>query len=95
MGIRTGFDYDLEEDVRWIITKWTRHITDSRKDETINKKPAELNHKFRLLDDDGHVYGYGYTDNNSSFLPLDIYRGAYGCVDIQYKNPKTGEYESL
>ena len=80
------------------ITKWCAAITDSGKDETIAKKPKELNHKFRLLDDDGNIYAYGYSDDSDSeeaFAPLDYYQGYYGCTEIQYKNPETGIYETL
>lgn len=80
----------------WVITKWTKAITDSGKDETVAKKPAELPHKFRLLDDDGIVYAYGYSltnDDEEAFKPLDATMGTYGCTDIQYLN--NGEWESL
>lgn len=52
-------------------------------------------HKFRLLDDDGEIYFYGYSDCDSSFAPLDWSMPLWGCVDIQYKNPITKEYDSL
>ena len=77
------------------IVKWCKAITDSGKDETIAKKPKRLDFKFRLLDDDGEIYAYGYSDNDSSFAPLDRYQPDYGCTEIQYKNPKTGVYETL
>ena len=54
--------------------------------------------KFRLLDDDGGVYFYGYSsscDDEAAFEPLDYYGEAYGCTMIEYKNPETGEYEQL
>jgi len=76
------------------ITKWCKSITDSGKDETIAKKPKDLNFKFRLLDDDGNIYAYGYSDKES-FSPLDYYQPLYGCVTIQYKNQLTGNYETL
>lgn len=80
------------------ITKWTKHVTDDKQDKTICAKPKELNFKFRLLDDDGFVYAYGYSNDDSSeeaFRPLDEIGSQYGCTEIQYKNPKTGEYETL
>ncbi|HBY21299.1 MAG TPA: hypothetical protein DEG71_09910 [Clostridiales bacterium] len=80
------------------ITKWCAAITDSGKDETIAKKPKGLDYKFRLLDDDGIIYAYGYSDDNDSeeaFAPLDRYQPDYGCTEIQYKNPETGKYETL
>ncbi len=78
---------------KYTITKWCKAITDSGKDETVRSKPKELNHKFRLLDDDGCVYAYGYCSNNYSFAPLDRYEGDYGCTDIQYL--ENGKWESL
>jgi hypothetical protein len=51
--------------------------------------------RFRLLDDDGNIYLYGLSDCDSSFAPLDTFMYAYGCTEIQYKNPETKEYETL
>ena len=82
----------------FIITKWCKAITDSGKDETVATKPKELNCKFRLLDDDGVIYAYGYSDSDDdeqAFEPLDHYQGAYGCVEIQYKNKTNGKWETL
>lgn len=93
--ILKGIDPEFDEEVSFIITKWTKNITDSGKDETVNKKPEELDAKFRLLDDDGNILAYGYSSDDSSFLPMDYYRGSYGCTEIQYKNEKTKEYETL
>lgn len=77
------------------ITKWCKTITDDNKDHVLCKKPENLNFKFRLLDDDGIVYAYGYSNNYSSFVPLNRYMPDYGCTEIQYKNIKTGEWETL
>ena len=80
------------------ITKWCKAITDDGKDRIIALKPPGLDHKFRLLDDDGIVYGYGYSDScddDNAFDPLDTFQPLYGCVEIQYKNPITGVYETL
>lgn len=89
------------------ITKWTRHITDSGRDEHTGRLEAmkarllkqsgtvpQL-YKFRLLDDDGIVYAYGMSTRPDSFAPLDRYQWVYGCTEIQYKDPKTGKYETL
>lgn len=56
--------------------------------------------KFRMLDDDEEVYYYGYClsegDEIGAFSPLENFgMPNAGCADIQYKNPKTGVYESL
>jgi hypothetical protein len=61
--------------------------------------------KFRLLDDDGEIYCYGYfldyaspddEDQPSGFEPLDDFGTAsLGAVTIQYKSKATGEYETL
>lgn len=76
------------------ITKWCAVITDDHND-WIRPKPEGLNHEFRLLDGDKVIYAYGYSDDNSSFEPLDYYREDYGVIEIQYKNPKTGKWEEL
>lgn len=89
------------------ITKWTKAITDSGKDEYTKRLPKmkeKLIEKygevpelfsFRLLDDDGEIYAYGKSTDNSSFAPLDRYMYDYGCTEIQYKNKVTGKYEAL
>lgn len=80
------------------IAKWCKSITDDSKDHVICEKPEGLNYKFRLLDDDGIIYAYGYSDDKDSekaFEPLDRYMPDYGCTEIQYKNPDTGIWETL
>ena len=80
------------------VTRWTKHITDSGEDIAVCEKPKELNHKFRLLDDDNLVYAYGYSsscDDDEAFEPLDYYSDSYGVTEIQYKNKETGEWETL
>lgn len=91
----------------YCITKWTKAITDSGKDEYTKRLPkmrekliAECGavpelFRFRLLDDDGEVYAYGVSTDNSSFSPLDRYMYDYGCTEIQYKDKLTGQYETL
>lgn len=91
----------------YCITKWTKAITDSGKDEYTGRL-AHMKEKlvekygevpelydFRLLDDDGEIYAYGKSTSDSSFAPVDKYEGIYGVVEIQYKNKATGEYETL
>ena len=60
-------------------------------------------HRIRLLDDDGTVYFYLYSDENYNtseldadvlFYPLDSLGKSYGCTELQYKTP-TGEYKTL
>ena len=90
------------------ITKWTKVITDSGKDEYTGLLPhmkeahkvkhgsyPENLYTFRLLDDDGEIYAYGKSTVPDSFAPLDRYMNDYGCTEIQYRNPKTGKYETL
>ena len=80
------------------ITKLTKHITDDGKEKTIAPKPEGLDHKFRLLDGDGIIYAYGYSntcDDDNAFSPLDDYENAWGVVQIDYKNQETGEWEML
>ena len=93
--------------IHFCITKWCKSITDSGVDEytgrlaNMNKNLKKLYgeiptlYNFRLLDDDGIVYAYGKCTDDSSFAPLDTYMEIYGCTEIQYKNPKTGVYETL
>ena len=50
--------------------------------------------KFRMLDDDGMVYYVGYSNDSSSFQPLDDFgMPNAGCTDIQYL--ENGKWESL
>ena len=86
------------------ITKWRKAITDDGKDlYTGRKLDTENIVRFRLLDDDGIIYAYGIMDkdrldhdeNVDGFEPLDKYMYAYGCTEIQYKDPITGVYETL
>ena len=83
----------------FFITKNCACISDSGKDEYRNKgRSHEGMFKFRLLDDDGEIYFYGYSstcDDEAAFEPLDYYGEAYGCTIIEYKNSETGEYEQL
>ena len=52
------------------------------------------NHRFRMLDDDGMMYYKGYSDDSSSFEPLDDFgMPNAGCTDIQYW--ENGKWESL
>lgn len=43
-------------------------------------------HRFRLLDDDGTVYAYGWSGDDSSFAPLDWAGPTWGCTSIEYWN---------
>ena len=52
-------------------------------------------HKFRMLDDDGELYYEGYSDDDSSFDPLDDFGTPNaGCTEIQYKDEK-GKWSTL
>lgn len=83
----------------FFITKNCACISDSGKDEYRNSHITKKGlYKFRLLDDDGEIYFYGYSsdcDTEDAFLPLEQYGIAYGCTEIQYKSPRTGLYETL
>lgn len=63
--------------------------------EQIQELKPLMVHRFKCLDDDGVTYFWGVCSDNSSFAPLDCVGVAYGCTEIQYKNPKTGLYETL
>lgn len=82
-------------ELKWNITKWCKIITDSGEDEYTHRDVSGCEHSFRLLDDDGNVYAYGKSNDDSSFEPLDAYAYDYGVTEIQYKNPVTGRYETL
>lgn len=82
----------------FVITLWTKHITDSGKNERTGANHKEFPYKFRLLDDDGIVYAYGYcktNDDEDAFNPLDYYMYDYGVVSIEYWNPVTKTWEEL
>lgn len=91
----------------YCITKWCKSITDNHLDVYTHRLPrmkekliekygsVPVLYRFRLLDDDGIVYAYGIGTDGSSFAPLDRYMYDYGCTEIQYKNQKTGKYETL
>lgn len=83
----------------FFITKICSAVSDSGKDEYKNQGKSKKGlFKFRLLDDDGEIYFYGYStscDDKNAFEPLDFYGAAYGCTEIQYKNPENGNYETL
>lgn len=56
--------------------------------------------KFRLLDDDGEVYFWGFMDVDSlhgtedqAFAPLDSIGRGYGCTELQYR--EGGEWKTL
>lgn len=82
----------------FFITKICACVSDSGKDEYRNKnKNHQGMYKFRLLDDDGEIYLYGWSktnDGDDAFLPLDCYGAAYGCTIIEYKTD-SGEWEEL
>jgi len=53
-------------------------------------------YRFRLLDDDGHVYLYGlcsHYNNERAFQPLNFYMYDLGVTSIQYFN--AGAWEVL
>lgn len=82
----------------FVITKWTKEITDSGKDEYTGANHNGYPYKFRLLSDDGDVCAYGYcktNDDEDAFNPLDYYMYAYGLTMIEYWNSETKEWEML
>ncbi len=59
------------------------------------KADVEMPHKFRLRDDDGIIYYYGFCSEDGDFSPLDDFgMPNAGATEIQYKSP-TGDYETL
>jgi len=82
--------------MEWVMNKWSGLLYDDGKDRTIWPEQKHLPHKFRLLDDDGNIYGYGQASENdteAAFEPLDYYLPRYGCTEIQYYND--GKWEPL
>lgn len=60
------------------------------------ENPGAFKHRFRVFDDDGTVYAYGYSSDASSFDPLEDYAaGAWGCTGIEYYDKETDEWEAL
>ena len=55
----------------------------------------EMTHKFRCRDAHGITYFWGVCSESNSTAPLDCVGADHGCTEIQYKNPKTGKYETL
>jgi len=75
--------------------EYTHDESDKKWLEPKSKRPDCI-HKFKLADDDGNVYCYGYSNNDSSFSPLDDFgMPNWGCTTIFYRNPETGKYEQL
>jgi hypothetical protein len=58
-----------------------------------------LTHRFRLLDDDGLIYGEGVAnscDDEKAFGPLDDFgEGAWGCAAIEYWSETRQQWERL
>lgn len=79
----------------WVMIKWCKTMTDDDKDWYVNKdiEKKHMIYRFRLLDDDGNIYGYGVSDK-ITFSPLDHYASLYGVTEIQYRSP-SGKYETL
>lgn len=53
------------------------------------------NHKFKILDDDGGIYLYGVSDDDSDFGPLDLFQPIWGVTEIHYWCEKTKKYRLL
>lgn len=59
---------------------------------------AKCNKRFRVLDDDGEIYFWGYAttnDDERAFQPLDEVGVSYGCTMIEYYNSETKKWEEL
>lgn len=67
---------------KFIITEWVIKPFDYEFT-TKTEKLADLNYKFRILDDDNNVYAYGYSESVNSLQPLR-YCKKYGCTKIEY-----------
>ena len=80
------------------IIEWTENVTDDGKNKVVATKPDDLHYYFRLLDDDGLIYAYGYSssdDDEDAFEPLDALQDDYGVTEIQYYNQSNKTWETL
>jgi len=67
-------------------------------DATERRLNAGEGERFRMFDDDGHLYYEGLLigANASGFEPLDDFGTPNaGCTEIRYPNPKTGAWDTL
>lgn len=81
----------------YFISKICKAASDDGRACNLGTPPKDGLFKFRLLDDDGAIYFYGYCsscDDEAAFEPLDEYGACYGCTEIQYKQ-SNGKYETL
>ena len=65
---------------------------------TMSPEEIKQGQKFRMSDDGGNIYYYGFINGEDyeGFEPLDDFgMPNAGCVSIEYRNPKTKEYEEL
>ena len=90
----------------WMLTRdfVSTDLPEGRRSEVYSRNFTEdqahrLIHRFRLLDDDGTVYGEGLAsscDDDKAFDPLDDFgEGAWGCVAIEYWNESQQRWEML
>lgn len=57
----------------------------------IEEAKKKLKHRYRVCDDDGQVYFWGFatsSDDEDAFFPLDSLGVNYGCTYIEYKENK-------
>jgi hypothetical protein len=89
------FQRDEDGKLLWAITQ--DHLDDlkSTKEEKTAIKAEGCIYHFKIYDDDAILYYSGYSNDDSSFDPLDDYAmGAAGAVTIKYRNEQ-GRYEIL
>ena len=82
-GQEIEYDYYTEE--------YAESVKEQCNDENIPDNCDEL-HEFIVLDDDNIVYFRGFSDDASSFKPLDWAMNGYGCTAIMYRFDNTWEY---
>jgi hypothetical protein len=82
--------------IAWAITKDILEPTGKRNatDEQLKEVKKDCKHHFKLYDDDGELYYEGYSDDDSSFSPLDWAMADSGCTEIKYRTA-SGKYETL
>ena len=84
---------DRDKDVHYdqYTDEYAEFVKKECADDNLPDNEDEL-HEFILLDDDNNVYFRGFSDDSSSFEPLDWAMNGYGCTAIMYRFGDTWEY---
>ncbi len=84
--------------ITWAITKdhgVVNDCTNATEEQIKELKKRGLVHHFKMYDDDGECYYSGYSNDDSSFDPLDHFgMPNAGCTELKYRNAD-GTYSTL